>query len=301
MASSAAGDDAATAARRVGEVRVSAATRAIVISPHPDDGVLGAGGLIQRIVQSHGSVDVVEMTSGDAFPKGIRAVRHADAITPEAYRWYGTVREREVVHAMKQLGVARSRVRLLGFPDEGLCQLADDRGADAVFASPYTRRDSPPAPEQLFADAKYRGADARKELEDLLVAFRPNVLVIPDAHDEHPDHCATHLLVHAAIDAAVRRGIRPPTVLHYLIHYRTWPADQTRFPPLVRFQTLRLSDKERAGKRQAVHAYRTQLTVMPEFIAGFDAREERFIVGETETAACWCSGRNIAPAPAVGR
>ena len=285
--------DGPAPARPAGTVQVSAATRALVFSPHPDDGVLGAGGLIQRIVARRGSVDVVEMTSGDAFPKGVKAVRHVDVLTPEAYRWYGSVREREVVRAMKQLGVARSRVRLLGFPDEGLCQLADDRTADAVFASPYTHRDSPPAREQLFTDAKYRGADARKELEDLLVSFRPNVVVIPDAHDEHPDHCATHLLVHAAIDEAVRRGIRPPTVLHYLIHYRTWPADRTRFPPEVQFRTLRLFDTERAGKRQAVHAYRSQMAVIPDFMASFDASEERFVVGDSQPTPCWCGGRNI--------
>jgi LmbE family N-acetylglucosaminyl deacetylase len=285
-----------------GDVRVSAATRAIVISPHPDDGVLGAGGLIQRIVSRHGSVEVVEITSGDAFPKGVKAVRRVDIPTAEAYRWYGTVREREVFRAMTQLGVARSRVRLLGFPDEGLCQLAGDRGSDAVFASPYTRRDSPPSQEQLLAGAKYRGADARRELEELLVAFRPNLLVIPDSHDEHPDHCATHLLVHSAIDAAVRRGIRPPTVLHYLIHYRTWPADPTRFPPQVRFRQLKLSDAERSGKRRAVQAYRTQIKVMPEFLAGFDGPEERFVTGDDEVpAACWCGGINIAPPPANGR
>lgn len=122
------------------------------MSPHPDDGVLGAGGLIQRIVRQGGSLEMIEMTCGDAFPKGIAAVRRISPLTPDVYRWYGTVREREVLRAMRQLGIARSRVRLLGFPDEGLCQLADDHGAIA-FASPYTRRESPPGPERVLVDA----------------------------------------------------------------------------------------------------------------------------------------------------
>ena len=241
------------------------------------------------------------MTSGDAFPKGIKAVRHVEALTPETYRWYGSLREREAIRAMKQLGVPRSRIRLLGFPDEGLCQLADDPNADAVFASPYTRRDSPPPREQLFAEARYRGTDARKELEGILVAFRPNLIVVPDARDEHPDHCATHLLVHGAIEAAVRRGIRPPTVWHYVIHYRAWPADRSQFPPQVAFRTLRLSEKERATKRDAVRAYRTQMTVMSDFLTGFDAPEERFVIGDAEPAACWCGGRNIVSPTASSR
>jgi LmbE family N-acetylglucosaminyl deacetylase len=278
---------------------VSASTRALVISPHPDDGVLGAGGLIQRVVRQHGSVDVVEMTSGDAFAKGVVAASHATPVTPVSYRRYGSLREREARRAMRQLGLPRSRIRLLGFPDEGLCQLADDHSGTAAFASPYTRRDSPPVPERLLHDAKYTGADARRELEDMLVAFRPNLVVIPDAHDEHPDHCATHGLAHDAIASAVARGMRPPVVLHYLIHYRAWPSDPTAFPAQEPFATLRLSAAERAGKRRALDEYRTQTAVMPQFIAAFDGPEERFVSADDETpAACWCSGRNIA-APAA--
>lgn len=288
-------------ARRDSRVSFSAATRALVISPHPDDGALGAGGLIQRIVALHGSVDVVEMTSGDAFAKGVAAEHHARPLTAVSYRRYGSLREREARRAMRRLGLPRSRIRLLGFPDEGLCQLADDRGGSVAFASPYTQRDSPPVSERLLRDARYTGPDTRRELEELLVAFRPNLIVLPDGHDEHPDHCATHVLAHEAIAAAVARGIHPPAILHYLIHYRSWPSDPTSFPTQEPFQTLRLSDAERAGKRRALAAYRSQTAVMPQFIAAFDGPEERFIAGDEETpAACWCGGRNIG-GPTVSR
>lgn len=83
-----AADRIALPPRSLGGVGVSRTTRAIIISPHPDDGVLGAGGLIQRIVGRGGGVEVVEMTSGDAFPKGVAAVRHASTPpTADAYRW----------------------------------------------------------------------------------------------------------------------------------------------------------------------------------------------------------------------
>ena len=74
-------------------VRVSAHTRAVVFAPHPDDAVLGAGGLVQRIVRLGGSVQVVEITSGDAFSKGVLAMRPSTRPSPEAYRWYGNLRE----------------------------------------------------------------------------------------------------------------------------------------------------------------------------------------------------------------
>ena len=98
--------------------------RALVISPHPDDATLGAAGLIQRVIHEGGAVRVVEMTGGDAFPSGVTAIRPRTRPTADSYRWYGSLREHEAIHAMRQLGVHRSQIRLLGFPDEGLCVLA---------------------------------------------------------------------------------------------------------------------------------------------------------------------------------
>ena len=263
-------------------------TRALVVSPHPDDAVLGAGGLIDRIVRRGGTVMVVEMTSGDGFPKGVAAVQHAAHLSPGSYRSYGSLREREVAAALRQVGVPRSRVRMLGFPDEGMCEIAADAPA-AIFQSPYTHRDSPPAAERIEADAKYRGADVRSELADLIIAFRPTLIIAPDASDLHPDHCATHMFVHESLDAASARGVRVPAVAHYVIHEAPHRSDGSRF---VR---LPLTAAERAAKRQAIEAYRSQTTVMAAFMRSFEAPDERFAIGDRNPPApCWCSGRNIA-------
>jgi len=301
-ASPALGRGAPIGDRPSARVPISTDTRAVVISPHPDDGVLGSGGLIQRIVARGGSVEIVEMTSGDAFPKGVAAVHHASELTPDRYRWYGTLREHEALRALRTLGVVRSRVRLLGFPDEGLCELADDRSPATVFLSPYTRRDSPPASERMVAGAKYRGADARSELADLFVAFRPTLIVLPDANDEHPDHCATHLLAHDAAALAVGRGLRPPAFVHYLIHYRDWPMDPTRVPLESGAVALPLTAAERAGKIRAIGAYRSQVSVMAPFMHAFERPVERFVVGDPPSSPpCWCRDENIAGRRTPGR
>ncbi len=41
--------------------------RLLVVAPHPDDETLGAGGLIQRVLENHGQVRVVLITAGDGF------------------------------------------------------------------------------------------------------------------------------------------------------------------------------------------------------------------------------------------
>jgi len=89
-------------------------------------------------------------------------------------------------------------------------------------------------------------------------------------------------------------------VLHYIVHYRNWPSDPAQFPAEDGVRTLRLSPSERARKRAALEQYRTQLAVMPQFIAAFENVDERFIAGDSDVpTACWCGGRNIAPPRAV--
>src|SRR6188508_1824893 len=51
-------------------------TRLLVLAPHPDDEALGTAGLIRRVVGAGGSVRVILITSGDAFPEGLEAATH---------------------------------------------------------------------------------------------------------------------------------------------------------------------------------------------------------------------------------
>jgi LmbE family N-acetylglucosaminyl deacetylase len=283
------------------------AERALVISPHPDDGTLAAAGLMQRIIAGGGSVHVVQMTGGDAFPRGVTTLRPGIHATPVAYRWYATVREREALHALHRLGVGRSRIRLLGFPDEGLCLVAGRDPSAPPFMSPYTQRESPPPSEQLIPGAMYRHADLLHELTELIRELHPTLIVLPHCGDEHPDHCATHLLVHQAMLAAVPAHVHPPRVLHYILHYPQWPAagsiEQPIEPPVFGharewdWKTLPLTGAERAAKRHALAAYRSQMLVMADFLGAFDRPNELFIEGEPAAAfPCWCNGENISTA-----
>lgn len=279
--------------------------RALVVSPHPDDATLGAGGLIQHVIHRGGMVQVVQMTGGDGFPKGVSTIKPRVTPTADAYRWYGSVREREVVRAMRQLGIQRSQIRLLGFPDGGLCELASTNRTGPAYASPYTKRESPPDTEQLVRGTMYRGDDVIRELARLIHEFRPTLVVLPGSADEHPDHCATHLLVHQAIASAVEAGLRPPRVLHYVIHYPRWLSEErvradlgssaNSATSVWQWKTLTLQASEQAAKRRALDAFRSQMMVMPEFLTSFANGSELFVEGEPELPIpCWCSGVNIA-------
>ena len=56
--------------------RRARATRLLVIAPHPDDEVLGAGGLMQRVHATGGAVRVVYLTDGEGYPEGVMESDH---------------------------------------------------------------------------------------------------------------------------------------------------------------------------------------------------------------------------------
>src|SRR5262249_25666464 len=80
-------------------------TRLMVVSPHPDDETLAAGGLIQRVLKLGGSVKVAFMTSGDGFPEGVEKENRISRPNAQDYRNYGKLRKREARQALRVLGI----------------------------------------------------------------------------------------------------------------------------------------------------------------------------------------------------
>src|SRR5262249_1535632 len=104
------GDSAATGGIQVRAVppqppAISADTRLLVIAPHPDDEVLGAGGLMQRVNEAGGQVRVVYLTNGDAYRAGVRLEQRAVRISARDFRSYGRRRQKEARAALATLGL----------------------------------------------------------------------------------------------------------------------------------------------------------------------------------------------------
>jgi LmbE family N-acetylglucosaminyl deacetylase len=305
------GTIASTAAAQVRELPLhpGPATRLLVVSPHPDDESLGSAGLIQRVLAAGGHVRVVLMTSGDAFPEGVRAETHIVDPRPNDFRSYGTLRQHETIAAMRTLGVGRQQVRFLGFPDGGMCLIASHYlAANArAYVSPYTGRGEPPASEQMMRGVRYRGADIRRELERILLDYRPTLVTLPHPEDLHPEHCSTYIFGREALDAvrAADRTIKP-RILHYLVHYDDWPDEQAdadsalepapQFPPREgAWRSLTLTAAEIAGKRRALEKYPSQALVMSKFLQAFGRTNELFIEGRPASLPeCWCDGTSVA-------
>lgn len=110
-------------------------SRVVVLAAHPDDEVLGAGGLLRRVAASGAHLTVVWATDGEAaVPAAAEADRRALAI----------VRRTEASAALQLLQVEPMRTCWLGLPDGRLTQLSlrlEDllrpvvAGADLVLAT----------------------------------------------------------------------------------------------------------------------------------------------------------------------
>jgi len=301
-----------SAATRVSDLdlRVNSRTRLLVIAPHPDDEALAAVGLIQRVITAHGSVRLVLMTSGDAFPEGIQAATHIRRPKPQDYRNYGSLREHETAMAMQRLGLGRAHLLFLGFPDGGLCLIASSYLAARArpYDSPFTSRQEPPAYERLTPGVRYRGADIRAELERILIAYQPTLVVMPHSEDHHPEHCATYIFAREALDAVeASHSNIAPRVLQYLIHFREWPLDSTvdsawplqpprDFPAgQGEWRSLTLTPAEAAMKRRVIEDYASQLLVIGPFMKAFARSNELFLEGlPAARPECWCDDKHVA-------
>jgi len=285
---------------------LDADSRLLVLAPHPDDESLGAAGLIQRVKGAGGSVHVIVMTSGDAFPEGVAVATHKRDPQRSDYRHYAETRERETLSALARFGLSRADVRFLGFPDGGLCLIASKylTAKSRAFESPYTGRRQPPASEHVIRGVAYRGEDVRRELERILLAYHPTIVLMPSSEDDHPDHCATSIFAREAIDATRSSDSR---VLQYLVHHEGWPkssaAESSPLEPPASFpnnagewRTLPLTPEEAALKQRVlVDAYPTQMQVIGKFLTAFARPNELFLDGRGSAAPeCWCDESHVA-------
>ena len=261
-------------------------TRLLVIAPHPDDEVLGAGGLMQQVRDAGGSVRVVYLTDGDGYPEGV--VMETRRLSVSNFRRYGRQRQAEARAALVTLGIGEQAATFLSFPDQGLCKLIRDYWSEkrAAYRSPYTRLNRPPTSEILVPETEYRGEDLTQELAAIIGAFQPTMIAVPRKEDQHPDHCAAWFFLADAL-GDVRR-VEPgftTTVLNYVVHFNDWPFEvnvSSLGPPpglgggASGWIEVPLTPSQIRAKRLALHRYQTQVHAMGWFLDGFARSNEIF-------------------------
>jgi LmbE family N-acetylglucosaminyl deacetylase len=267
---------------------IDSETRLLVIAPHPDDEVLGAGGLIQRVHAAGGVDHIVYLTDGEGFPAGVRAEEHRTVLTAADYRGYGRRRQHEARAALHVLGVEPDALTFLGFPNNGLGRLMTRYWSErrAAYRSPFTRFMRPLKSEIIEPDTEFRGEDLTQELARIIGEFRPTMMVVPRKEDQHVDHCGAWFFAADALGDIER--VRPDfqvDLLTYIVHFNAWPFedDSPRLVPPADLSggasgwvSVPLSPSQLVAKRLALRQYRSQQVVMDWFLDGFLRRNEVF-------------------------
>ena len=185
----------------------------IVVVAHPDDEVLGFGGVIHHALEAGHRVRVVIVTDGQRFCESCAFWKagkpSGDQCTNDELEAFGEVRREESLTALRVLGVNRSAVTFLGYYDSTL-RLAwhDQHSAPTPAVCRVANPTEPP-----------KGVKTGQELERDLVKVidsEPSARSVFTTHplDRHPDHAAIYRSVTSAGAASGRRLNVYASVLH---------------------------------------------------------------------------------------
>jgi glucosamine-6-phosphate deaminase len=241
--------------------------RILIVSPHPDDDVIGMGGTLCRLVEHGHEVHIAYQVSGanavsdEALARALRfagdaglasretaerlrslcaALESAGSLpeTAETMNWKGLVRRQEVLAAARVCGVPSGRLHFLDLP--------------FYHTSPGRRR-------QL-------GEKDEAIMRDVLGSIRPHLIFAAgDLDDPHGTH---RLCLHVLRDALARSSSEPwareGEIWLYRGAWAEWSADEIDM-------AVPLSPQEVLRRRRAIFCHETQKDMA--LFLGDDRRE----------------------------
>src|ERR1017187_2555619 len=204
---------------------ITAKDRIIVVAPHPDDEVLGAGGLLQQACAVGAEVHVIYLTSGDHNQIAFKLYNLRLHLSPKQYVTFGILRQHEATRAMAGLGLTPEQLTFLGYPDYGTMQIWRDYwNADAPFRSDATHSNAVPYEEAFSFGKPYTPENVVADFVELFRRYRPTRVFVTHPADTNPDHRAAANFVRlAALELEAEQT--PP---HF--YYSVVPLGGGRFP-----------------------------------------------------------------------
>jgi len=268
--------------------------RIVIFAPHPDDEVLGCGGLIQQALTRGAEVHVALMTNGDGSELSLIFGERELSRKPHAFIDLGRARQQESIAALASLGLPADRIHFLSYPNNGLVALwrVDHWLRSSPYRSPYTRATASPYERSFTPGAAYCGEQVLSDVIALLEQVKPTAVYVTHPQDIHPDHWATCAFVSYGLAMLAARNSDPwanQTRLYgYLIHWPHFPSPRRLRPrlplgpppdifyPRSTWLQLPLSRAETKRKLSAVKRYRSQLPSLDRLLLDFVRANELF-------------------------
>lgn len=271
-----------------------AGKKIVIFAPHEDDETLGCGGYIQQAVAAGADVRVVLMTNGEYPELSLVLFEERLPISSKSFIALGYARQRETLAAMRSFGLPADHVLFLGYPNQYLNQMWEPEhwlAADPVRSvrlkstrSPYNNAYTP--------GAVFCGDSMLRDVETILQAERPDVVITLHPNDEHVDHWPTGIVARFALAELAMRGeafAAKTRVYTYLIHRDYWPVPRkyrpfkSLKPPSAlarndetRWLALPLTVSQTLAKHKATRLYHSQGPALDPLLSAFSRSNELF-------------------------
>ena len=261
-----------------------AGDRIAIIAPHPDDEVLGTGGLIQQAVAVGAQVKMIYLTNGDHNQATFRYYCQRQHLTSTPLT-LGEMRRNEALAAMQFLGLSTNDLTFLGYPDWSTLRLWQDYwDEDDVLYNLATGVNHVPYPEDYGYQHLYRADCITDDLCAVLREFKPTRVFTTHPCDTNPDHRATANFVRLALLQLEDDGRRPPLDF-FLVHFGKWPVALQYHPTITLeppatlvedWMALPLPLEQINRKYQAILTNLTQTANQQAFLTAFARANELF-------------------------
>lgn len=268
--------------------KIKKGDRVLILAPHPDDETLSCGGLLANISKKKIPLKVVFLTCGDANPSLFWRDKKV-SFSPEKFIQTGRERKKEAEKALSILGVKKSQIVFLGYPDSALWKMWQHK--KSLISAPFTKLTYSPYKFSFKKNREYTGENLLADLVEIIEKFRPTILILSHKRDFAKDHQATFLFGRLAVSKTKQH----PILYQYLIHYkflglfRIYPPKIKKkggavlYPPKALFRrgewfSFWLDDYFLKRKRLALGVYKSQSMVptLKKLFRSFLARNEIF-------------------------
>lgn len=269
-------------------IHFSNTDRVLVIAPHPDDETLGAGGVIQSALEAKAQVKVMYLTNGDQNEIASIFYQKKPLLVTEDFLKSGQWRRNEATQAMAELGLGKSDLIFLGYPDFGTLTIwRGFWGHVKPYRSFFTRLHKVMYQDDFASGSYFIGDNIVANVQEVMHVFQPTVIFVTPPFDLNPDHRAAYLYLNVAL---LNLGpADPPKIYAYLVHARQWPKPRGRQPdrPLeppdkvawsheLQWISFDLSGSQVEKKKKVLMKYASQAAYSRDFLLSFTRANELF-------------------------
>jgi LmbE family N-acetylglucosaminyl deacetylase len=261
--------------------------RLVIIAPHPDDEILGCGGVIQQGLAAGADVQVIYLTLGDHNLVAFKLFSRSLILRARQYVQFGERRRQEAMAATGLLGLPADHLTFLGYPDWGTLTIwRVGWSVEQPFRSGTTRAIEVPYKEAFAYGEPYRPESVVGDFVKLFRQFKPTRVFVSHPADINRDHRAASNFVRLALLELAGEGLRPE-ILYYVVHFGGWPRPYHYHPELAldppralrddgEWFRLPLTPQQVQAKYEAILTNRTQITTRQYFLVALARANELF-------------------------